>query len=173
MVASSGASDRLRPWRRATAVWLVLIGAEVIHGVLRTLVLTPKVGATRARQIGVFTGSLLNLGVAAFFIRWMGARTTRLLAGIGVWWVALTVVFEVAFGRAVLRASWQSIGADYDFRRGGLLPLGLAALAGSPLLAARLRGVHRNVAATTIETTAAGSAPRKREKAAVFCLSSE
>ncbi len=57
------------PWRRAIAVWLVLIGAEIIHGIVRSIVLTPRIGDKRARQIGVFTGSLVNLGIAHVFIR--------------------------------------------------------------------------------------------------------
>jgi hypothetical protein len=54
-------------------------------------------------------------------------------------WVVLTVVFEVTFGRLVMRSSWQRLRSDYDLAHGGLLPLGLVALAGSPLVAARLR----------------------------------
>ncbi len=62
------------PWRRAIAVWLVLIGAEMIHGIVRSIVLTPRVGDKRARQIGVFTGSLVNLGITHLFIQWIGAQ---------------------------------------------------------------------------------------------------
>ena len=127
------------PWRRAIAVWLVLIGAEMIHGIVRSIVLMPRVGDMRARQIGVFTGSLVNLGITHLFIRWIGAKTVRALIGIGVVWVVLTVVFEVTFGRLVMRSSWERIRSDYDLAHGGLLPIGLVALAGSPLVAARLR----------------------------------
>ena len=127
------------PWRRAIAVWLVLIGAEMIHGIVRSIVLMRRIGDKRARQIAVFTGSLMNLGITHVFIRWIGARTTRPLVGSGVVWVVLTVVFEVTFGRLVMRSSWGRIRSDYDLAHGGLLPIGLVALAGSPLVAARLR----------------------------------
>ena len=50
---------------RAFAVWLLLITAEVVHGIVRTLVLTPVVGGFRARQLGVFIGSLLTLLITA------------------------------------------------------------------------------------------------------------
>jgi hypothetical protein len=129
-------------WRRAIAVWLGLIGAEIIHGIVRSIVLTPRVGDRRARQTGVFTGSLVNLGITHLFIQWIGARTTRTLVGVGVVWVALTVVFEVTFGRLVMRSSWERLRSDYDLAHGGLLPIGLVALAGSPLVATRLRRVH-------------------------------
>jgi hypothetical protein len=120
------------------AVWLGLIGAEMIHGIVCSIVLMPRVGDMRARQIGVFTGSLVNLGITHVLIRWVGARTTQALVGIGVVWVVLTVVFEVAFGRLIMRSSWERLRSDYDLAHGGLLPIGLLALAGSPPVAARL-----------------------------------
>jgi energy-converting hydrogenase Eha subunit A len=129
------------PWRRAIAVWLVLIGGEMIHGIVRSIVLTPRVGDKPARQIGVFTGSLVNLGITHLFIEWIGARTVRARLVIGVVWVVLTMVFEVAFGRLVVKSSWERIRSDYDLPHGGLLPIGLVALAGSPLVASRLRGM--------------------------------
>jgi hypothetical protein len=43
--------------RRAVAIWGVIILAEVVHGIARTLFLQPIVGDFRARQIAVFTGS--------------------------------------------------------------------------------------------------------------------
>jgi hypothetical protein len=127
------------PWRRAIAVWLGLIGAEIVHGIVRSIVLLPRVGDRRARQIGVFTGSLVNLGIAQLFIPWIGAKSARALVKIGVVWVVLTVVFEVTFGRLVMRSSWERIRSDYDLPHGGLLPIGLVALAGSPFVASRLR----------------------------------
>jgi hypothetical protein len=127
------------PWRRAIVVWLGLIGAEMVHGIVRSIILVPRVGDARARQIGVFAGSLVNLSITHLFIQWIGARTTRTLVGIGVVWMVLTVVFEVTFGRLVMRSSWERLRSDYDLVHGGLLPIGLVALAGSPLAAARLR----------------------------------
>jgi len=129
------------PWRRAIVVWLGLIGAEIVHGIVRSIVLMPRVGDKRARQIGVFSGSLVNLGVTHLCIQWIGIKTVRALVGTGVIWVVLTVVFEVIFGRLVMRSSWERIRSDYDLAHGGLLPIGLVALAGSPLVAARLRGI--------------------------------
>jgi hypothetical protein len=126
-------------WRRAVAVWLVLTGAEIVQGTARRIILTPRVGDERARQIGVLAGSLVNQAIAWRTIGWIGAKTTAALAGIGVMWVALTVLFEVAFGRFVARSSWARIRSDYDLAHGGLLPLGLAAMAAAPLLAARGR----------------------------------
>ena len=40
-------------WLRAIAVWVLLMSAEVVHGVARTLFLAPAVGDFRARQLAV------------------------------------------------------------------------------------------------------------------------
>ena len=135
-------------WSRVLTVWVALVCAEIIHGILRTLLLAPRVGDFRARQIGVFTGSLLILLIAGLSIRWIHTRSMTSLVKVGVVWLVLMVVFELAFGRLVLGASWERLWSDFNLLEGGLLPVGLAVLALSPLIAARLRGVQRESAAT-------------------------
>ena len=129
---------------RAFAVWLLLITAEVVHGIVRTLVLTPVVGDFRARQLGVFTGSLLILLITAFTIQWIRASRPRTLLMIGSAWVVLTVAFEISLGR-MMGYSWERLVSDYNMLEGGLLPIGFAIMATSPLIAARLRGVRRGI----------------------------
>ena len=124
--------------RRALAVWVLVIVAETIHGIARTLLLAPRVGDFRARQVAVFTGSAIILGIATAFIRWISPPSTRATLAIGVLWLVLTLTFEVAFGRAT-GASWARIAEDYDLLRGGLLPIGMLVLALAPLIAVRLR----------------------------------
>ena len=121
---------------RAVAVWLVLMGAEVAHGVLRTLYLAPLVGDLRARQIGVLVGSALILIIARVAAPWLRARTSRAQLLVGGVWLVLTLVFELVLG-LVLGYSWERTASDYDVLRGGLLPFGLVVLALAPRLAAR------------------------------------
>ena len=128
-------------WLRAFGVWLLLMVAEVVHGVLRLLFLVPVVGDFRARQIGVLSGSLIVLAIACLRIAWMDAgASNRRLGAIGLAWVSLTLVFEFGLGRFVFGYSWDRILSDYNLARGGLLPLGLLVMMAAPLLAARLRG---------------------------------
>jgi len=124
---------------RALLIWLVLICAEIIHGILRAILLVPLVGEFRSNQIGVFTGSAIILVVTYFTIRWIGAQRTSELLSVGLLWVTLTVAFEVLFGRFVMGLPWERIGADYSVLRGGLMPLGLLAMFFSPLMAAALK----------------------------------
>src|SRR5438552_474928 len=55
---------------RGCAVWLVLIGTESVHGILRTAFLAPRIGDFEARQVAVFTGSLLILAIAYVLVPW-------------------------------------------------------------------------------------------------------
>lgn len=124
---------------RVFAVWLIIICVETVHGIFRTLFLVPLIGDFRARQVGVFTGSLLILFITCLFIRWLRAVNIASLLATGFVWVALTLLFEIGFGRFALGFSWERIASDYDVRRGGFLLFGLIFMLFSPLLAAKLR----------------------------------
>jgi hypothetical protein len=89
----------------------------------------------------VFTGSIIILAIALAFVRWIGAtRTADLLAG-GVLWLALTLAFEILFGRFVVGASCERLAADYNLLEYGMLPFGMLVLLLLPLIAAKMRKV--------------------------------
>ncbi len=123
---------------RAVVVWLLVIAVEIAHGAFRNKFLAPAVGDFRARQISVFTGSVLIFLVTLLTIRWIAAASKQQLLAIGFLWVVLTIAFEVGLGRGV-GISWHRILSDYDLVHGGLLPLGLLAMLFSPWAAARVR----------------------------------
>jgi hypothetical protein len=127
---------------RSLIVWLILIAAEIVHGIARSVLLVPFVGDFRSNQIGVGTGSLIILAIALAFVRWMGASRSSQLLGIGVLWGVLTVAFEIGFGRFVVGASsWDRLLSDYNVVEGGLMPFGMVILVLSPWIAGKVRGV--------------------------------
>ena len=126
---------------RAFLIWLLIAAAEVMHGIVRVRLLNRRVGDHRARQIGVFTGSGIILVISWFTVPWLGASTTGELFAAGLLWLALMLALEVGFGRLVLRASWQRIAADFDFRQGGLLSIGMLVLLLAPVVIGKLRGL--------------------------------
>ncbi len=135
-------SEADNQWRlvlRSLTIWLVLIVAEIVHGILRAILLVPMVGGVRSNQIGVFTGSAIILVIAYFTICWIGAKRPSELLLIGMIWVLLTVAFEVLFGRFVVRLTWEELLAGYNIANGGLMPLGLLILLFSPMIASKLR----------------------------------
>jgi hypothetical protein len=139
------------------AAWLLIMGAEFIHGVARATFLAPYVGDFRSRQIGVFTGSLLILLIASLTVRRIRADRTSLQMVAGSIWLVLTVAFELSFGHFILGLPWDRLAADYDIPRGGLLPFGLIWLTLSPLAAARL-SVRRSSVSRRSESTAGRAA---------------
>ncbi len=128
-------------YARALAVWFVIILAETIHGIIRTLFIAPSIGDFRSRQIGVLIGSLLIFVVALLFSRWLDARTIKQQLLVGLVWVALTLAFEIGLGLAT-GASAARIAEDYDIANGGFMSLGLLFMLFTPLLAARIRRHH-------------------------------
>lgn len=124
---------------RSLAIWLLIICAEIIHGILRAIVLVPIVGEFRSNQIGVFTGSVIIIVIAYITIRWIGAKRLSELLMVGTIWLVLTVAFEVLFGRFVMGLTWGNLLAGYNMLNGGLMPLGLLILLFSPMIASKLR----------------------------------
>ena len=132
----------MRTMLRGVAVWLCIIIVETLHGIARTMFLAPALGDFQARQVAVFTGSFLILVVAISLIRWIRPTDAGQAVRVGMLWLVLTLVFEIAFGRYIVRASWARIASDYNLLRGGLLPLGLLVLTAAPLIAAKVRHVR-------------------------------
>jgi hypothetical protein len=127
------------PFTRILAVWLLIILAETVHGVLRGLFLVPLMGALLARQIGVVIGALIIVAIATASIQWIGATSRKQLLAVGSLWLTLTLAFELLFGRYVAGASWDRLLSDYDLAQGGFLGLGMLVLVLAPWIAAKLR----------------------------------
>jgi hypothetical protein len=127
-------------WFRAVGLWFLLMIAESLHGAWRAKVLSLWIGDAAARDVSVFTGSLVILLITFACIGWIAARRTRTLLLVGLTWVVLTIGYELVLGRFVFHHSWAEIGSDFDLSHGRLFPIGLLFVMFAPLLAARLRG---------------------------------
>ena len=124
---------------RGVAVWLAIIAAETIHGIVRRLFIAVIIGDLRARQLGVVVGSLLIFLIALLTVRWINGSPKQFVV-IGVIWVVLTVIFDIGLGRGT-GLSWERILSDYDLRAGGMMVFGLLFLLVAPYISAKLRGV--------------------------------
>ena len=124
--------------RRGLIVWFLIILAESVHGVLRTMLLEPLIGDLSARQIGVVIGTAMILAITFIFVRWLKGNSGRQFLLIGLMWVVLTVGFEILLGRYVMSLSWERIWSDYDVANGGLMLFGLLAMLFAPWIMAKL-----------------------------------
>jgi hypothetical protein len=127
-------------WKAAVA-WLVIVLAETLHGILRVVFVTPKLGDRRARQVGVLSGSVIILLLGWCMVPWIGPSSRQESLMTGALWVSLMLAFELALGRLVFGYSWQRLTEDYDLCKGGFLGLGMTVLFLTPLIAAKLRGL--------------------------------
>jgi hypothetical protein len=127
--------------RRGLAIWLLIILAETIHGMLRELILVPRIGAEASSRIGWPLGLVLVYLIAILSARWIGLSATTALLHLGLVWAGLTFLFEIVVG---LARSYDAarILAELNPAQGGLMGVGLIVMALAPLLAARLRGLR-------------------------------
>jgi hypothetical protein len=130
-------------WSRAFIAWLAIVLAESIHGALRQIYLAPVLGDLPARQVGVLIGSAIIFVIALASIRWIAARTLRDQLMVGLMWVVLIVIFEIALGSA-LGYSRSRMLSDYDLARGGFMGFGLLFMLFAPALAAKVRARGRH-----------------------------
>ncbi|MFO7816659.1 MAG: hypothetical protein R6V39_03115 [Desulfovibrionales bacterium] len=124
---------------KALAVWTGILMLAVFNGALREAVLIPKLGTAAGFVLSGLLLSVLILAVAYLSLPWLGARRFIELLGIGLGWLALTLVFEFSFGLWQGK-SWQVMFEAYTFKGGNIWPVVLVVTAFAPYLAAKLRG---------------------------------
>ena len=125
---------------RVLAVWLLIMLVESVSGILRRLLFDPE-------TLFAFRQAFLLLGAVIIFLmawacgRWMRLRSGSVALAAGLLWAVLTIGFEAAVGRA-LGYGWDRIWSEYDLRSGGMMALGLIAMALTPW-AVRWLGLQR------------------------------
>lgn len=122
---------------RALLIWLLIIAAESAQGALRRFLFDADT-VFAARQAAVVVSCVMMFAITWFSAGWLRLQSNRGALVVGALWVALTLAFEVLLGR-LTGASWSRLLEDYDLSRGGLMPLGLIAMALTPWLVRRLR----------------------------------
>lgn len=115
-----------RLFRSAASAWLLLLVVMFSNGIVRVLVLQPRLGEDTARRLATLVGVALVVAFSWVYVRHAGPLSARELLLVGVVWLVLTLAFEFGFGRASGR-SWDELRADYDLARGRLWPLVLGA----------------------------------------------
>ena len=132
-------------WLKALAVWLLIVIAESIHGIIRQLFVAPVIGDMPARQVGVLIGSAIIFAIAWACIRWIGAKSFPEQFKVGLLWVVLIAIFEFSLG-TLLGYSQERMLSDYNMAEGGFMVFGLLFMLFAPALAARVRGFDEHSA---------------------------
>lgn len=127
---------------RVAALCVVLAGVETLHGIARTLWLTPRVGKDCAIKLSVVSGSLLAFTVCYLLVPGIGVDSALPLTVIGVALAAFMAGFDIALGRWLLHRPWAKVWRDFNPTTGNYLLFGIALLIAMPNLAMWVRGAH-------------------------------
>lgn len=124
---------------RIASLCVALAGAETLHGVVRTVWLARRIGKERAIKVSAVSGTALAFVVCYVLVPDIGLQGARQHLVLGAILAAFMAFFDIAFGRWVMRFTWQRILRDFNPASGNYLSLGLAALAMLPALVWWLR----------------------------------
>ena len=103
-------------------VWLSFSVVAVSFGVLREKLLVPGIGELRAHQVGTVAVCGVIAAVIVAAMRWL-RPTSRQAAAVGLFWVVLTLLFEIGVFHYLLGVPWNRVLADYNVAAGRLWPL--------------------------------------------------
>lgn len=138
---------------RAFLIWLIIIAAETMNGVVREMLISPIVGGQTGRQISFSVAILLISVITLALVRWLGAVDNRRLLGVGLFWAVLTFIFELEMSLTVGGRSWAETLADFDPSLDGLMAFGLVFLMAVPLLAFSVLKMIRSGVGSSVESS--------------------
>jgi hypothetical protein len=125
---------------RILALCVLLAAAETLHGIVRTLWITPRIGKTLALRWSVVSGSLLALALCAWQVPDIGLRGDGAHLALGVALASWMAAFDVAIGRLLMRKAWHKIWPDFNPASGNYLLFGLVFLMLVPWMVSRALG---------------------------------
>lgn len=123
------ASDTLL---RIAALCVLLASAETLHGIVRTVLVTPRIGKARALPLSALTGTLLAAAICWWWVPGIGLHSAGAHLALGVGLAAFMASFDLALGRWLLHKPWSKVLRDFDPSTGNYLSFGLVALAFIP-----------------------------------------
>jgi len=105
----------------------------VVNGAVRDFVYRKRIGELAAHQLSTVIGSSLFLVYIRAIIHVWRPASPQMALGVGLLWLALTLVFEFGFGRA-RKLPWTTLLRDYNIFAGRLWILVLLVVTFAPLL---------------------------------------
>ncbi len=91
---------------KAIGIWIVMLVAAIINGIVREKILTPAIGFDLALPISGLILAILVLLIVWIFVPFIKVKQEKRYFTIGLFWLGLTLAFEFIFGRYILDKSW-------------------------------------------------------------------
>lgn len=128
---------------KATGVWLLIVIAAVINGVIREILFVPMLGIEMALPLSGIVLSIIIFLFSLLTVSFIGASETKIYLFVGMYWMFLTLSFEFLFGHYIAEKSWHEIMQVFDILGGNLFILVLLVTTFSPWVSAKIKGVAR------------------------------
>jgi hypothetical protein len=119
--------------------WFPMLFLAIANGALRQLTFGKRMPELQAHQLSTAIGSVIIGLFIWFIVHILPPSSARQAIYIGLTWVFLTVGFEFAMGRFIMRRPWRQLIHDYNLTSGRVWTLFLLWLALAPYLLFKLR----------------------------------
>ncbi len=122
-------------------MWVLFVFVAILNGAGRETFIRPHFTELVSHQISSLFIFLITYGL----ITTLGISKPSHFWLVGGLWLLLTIVFEYIFGHFIMKHPWSRLFADYNILKGRLWLLVLLTTTISPFIAAKLRGIMRNI----------------------------
>lgn len=124
---------------RIAALCLLLASSETLNGIVRTVLITPRIGKEHALKLSAATGTVLAFGICFLQVPGINLKSPSAHLALGIGLACFMAAFDVCVGRLLMRKPWRKIWPDFDPRTGNHLLHGLLCLCLMPALVWYLR----------------------------------
>lgn len=123
---------------KSLGIWFTLAVSAIVVAIFRNDILLPQFGEQTAHQLGTIIYLIVQFIIIFFFIKKMKIKEVKILLGVGIFWVVITIIFEFFFGHYVIGHPWQKLFADYNIFNGRLWVLVLINNLAAPLISGKI-----------------------------------
>ena len=97
---------------KALGMWVVMLLAALTNGAIRETLIVPRLGKQVGHVVGVVVLSGMVFCLAALFVKALGPLPSSTLLHVGIFWLALSLLFEFGFFHYIMHEPWRKLLAD-------------------------------------------------------------
>ena len=124
---------------RIASLCIVLASAETLHGIVRTVFVTPRIGKSLAIKISALSGTGIAFAICYLLVPPIGLIGAFSHLKLGLLLALFMAAFDIFIGKIVMRMRWPRILNDFNPASGNWLSVGLVALVFIPVLVSWLK----------------------------------
>ncbi|HSL90430.1 MAG TPA: hypothetical protein VK870_14095 [Ignavibacteriaceae bacterium] len=100
--------------------WFIMVVLAILNGTIRQSFILSYTTEPVAHIISTLMFLIIQFLVICFYVQIKCVKEKSALVRIGIFWIALTILFEFVFGHYVMNHPWEKLLADYNVFAGRL-----------------------------------------------------